>query len=105
MVGNVLVVPEVILAAATELDLLATRLEAAQALSAPATHVLPAGSEEVSWLSSGYFNRAASTFEPASAKGIAELRLAAETLRTQLAGYIAQDTVNAAATAVGLTAT
>ena len=105
MLGNVLVVPEVILAAATELDLLATRLEVVHHLSAPATHVLPQGSEEVSWLSAGYFNRAAATFEPASAKGIAELRLAAETLRTQLAGYIAQDVANAAATAVGLSAT
>lgn len=93
------VVPEIVLAAAAELDALAARLEATAALSGPLTHVLPAGSEEVSVLAAGYFNRAATTHDAAIAKTIAELHNAAATLRADVAGYVAEDLANAATVA------
>ncbi|MFE3100244.1 PE domain-containing protein [Nocardia tengchongensis] len=94
MVGHVLVQPEVILAAAMELDLLAERLAAAA--TAPATHVLPSGTEEVSFLAAAHFNTAALTHDRSVAQGILELHHAAATLRSQLAQYLAQDAMWAA---------
>ncbi|ATL64959.1 PE family protein [Nocardia terpenica] len=96
MVGHVLVQPEVVLAAAAELDLLAERLAAVSALSGPATHVLPSGTEEVSLLAATHFNQAAITHDQSVAQGILELHHAAATLRTQLAQYLAQDVVSGA---------
>lgn len=96
MVGHVLVQPEVVLAAALELDLLAERLAVAAGWSAPATHVLPSGTEEVSFLAAGHFNSAALSHDRAVAQGILELHHAAATLRSQLAQYLAQDAVRAA---------
>ena len=92
---HVLVDPAVILAAATELDLLAERLAAVGAGAIPVTHVAPSGGEEVSLLAAGFFNRAAGTFEFAHAKGILQLHHAAARLRLQLAEYIAQDALRA----------
>lgn len=96
MVGHVLVQPEVVLAAALELDLLAERLTAASTFSGPTTHVLPSGTEEVSLLAAAHFNQAALTHDRAVAQGILELHHAAATLRMQLAQYLAQDALRAA---------
>ncbi|MFD7843449.1 PE domain-containing protein [Nocardia sp. NPDC059764] len=96
MVGHVLVQPEVILAAALELDLLAERLAVAASAAAPATHVLPSGTEEVSFLAAAHFNTAALTHDRSVAQGILELHHAAATLRSQLAQYLALDAERAA---------
>ncbi|MEV6770959.1 PE family protein [Nocardia sp. NPDC051030] len=96
MVGHVLVQPEVVLAAALELDLLAERLAFASTSTAPATHVLPSGAEEVSFLAAAHFNHAALSHDRAIAQGVLELHHAAATLRSQLAQYLIQDTVRAA---------
>ncbi|RJO77074.1 PE family protein [Nocardia panacis] len=96
MVGNVLVSPEVILAAAAELDLVADRLAGIAALSGPATHVVPSGIDEVSLLAAGHFNNVAGTHDGSVAQAVLELHHAAATLRVQLAEYLAQDTVRAA---------
>lgn len=95
MVGHVLVQPEVVLAAAAELDLLADRLLAAATLSGPATHVLPSGVEEVSLLAAAHFNHAASTHDGAVGQAALELRHAAHTLRMQVAQHITGDVVRA----------
>lgn len=96
MVGLVNVQPEVILAAAAELDSLAERLTAASAFSGPATHIVPSGTEEVSFLAANHFNQAAVTHDQSAAQGILELHHAAATLRQQLAQYLAQDGARAA---------
>jgi hypothetical protein len=96
MVGLVNVQPEVILAAAAELDLLAERLTAASALSGPATHVVPAGAEEVSTMAAQHLNEGAFSHDRGVAQGILELHHAAATLRQQLAQYLAEDSVQAA---------
>ncbi|WP_024801308.1 PE family protein [Nocardia sp. BMG51109] len=96
MVG-MLISPELMLAAAAELDLLAERLMAASALSGPATHVLPSGCEEVSLLAAGHFNHAAATHDGAVAQGALELHHCAHTLRMQCASHLAGDAVQAAA--------
>lgn len=96
MVGLVSVTPEAVLAAAAELDLLAERLAAAATLTAPATHVLPSGMDEVSLLASNHFNRAAATHDGAVAQGILELHHAAAILRMQLATHIGEDVVRGA---------
>ncbi|GGK55345.1 PE domain-containing protein [Nocardia camponoti] len=103
MVGHVLIAPEIVLAAAAELDLLAERLAAAAMLAGPTTHVLPSGAEEVSLLAANHFNRAAATHDSAVAQGILELHHAAATLRAQLATNIGEDALHAATiTAAGL---
>lgn len=94
--SHVLVVPEVVLAAAAELDALADRLTATVATHAPATHVAASGSEEVSTLAAAHFNEHATAHEQVAATGIAELRNAATTLRTQVANYLGQDAEHAA---------
>jgi hypothetical protein len=96
MVGNVLVQPEVILAAAAELDLLAERLAGTATLSGPVTHVLPSGAEEVSLMAANHFNQAAVTHDNSIAQGILELHHAAAMLRQQVAQYAAQDAAHAA---------
>jgi len=93
---HVVVNPEIVLAAATELDLLADRLAGVAAVSGPATHVVPSGAEEVSVLAATHFNQVAVLQDQALAKGILELRNAAMTLRTQAAQYLGQDLANAA---------
>ncbi|GAD84961.1 PE family protein [Nocardia asteroides] len=97
MVGHVLITPEIVLAAAAELDLLAERLAVAAGLAGPTTHVLPSGAEEVSLLAAGHFNKAASTHDSSVAQGILELHHAAATLRTQLATNIVEDVAQGAA--------
>ncbi|ONM49139.1 PE family protein [Nocardia donostiensis] len=98
MIGHVDVTPELILAAAVELDLLADRLAGAAAISAPATHVIPSGADEASLLGAHHMNRGAATHDRAVAQGVLELHHAAATLRTQLAHYLAQDAASAAVT-------
>lgn len=95
MPGKVRLEPELVLAAAAELELLAQRLQAEVALLAPTTRVLPSGADEVSNLASGYFNRQAGTFEPAALRGIAELHNAASVLRNQVAQYVGHDFASA----------
>ncbi|NKY85547.1 PE family protein [Nocardia veterana] len=99
MVGLLGVQPEIVLAASAELDLLAERLTAATALSGPATHVVPAGSEEVSFAAAAHLNEGAISHDRAAAQAILELHHAAAILRQQLASYLAHDAVNAASTA------
>ncbi|WP_454194472.1 PE domain-containing protein [Nocardia sp. Marseille-Q1738] len=96
MVGHVLIAPEAILAAAAELDLVAERLAAAAAITAPATHVLPSGAEEVSFVSASHFNQGAMSHDRAVAQAILECHHAAATLRMQLAQHVAGDVVRAA---------
>jgi PE family len=93
---HVLVVPEIVLAAAAELDLLADRLAGVAATTGPATHVIPSGTEEVSILAATHFNQVATLQHQALGKGILELRNAANTLRTHVAQYLGQDLANAA---------
>ncbi|MEV0029207.1 PE family protein [Nocardia sp. NPDC050793] len=95
MVGHVSISPEIILAAAAELDLLAERLAAAAAVTGPATHVLPSGADEVSLLAAHHFNKAAATHDGSVAQGILELHHAAAVLRMQLATHVAEDVVKA----------
>ncbi|MFF3221323.1 PE domain-containing protein [Nocardia suismassiliense] len=97
MVGHVLVQPEVVLAAAAELDLLAERLAAAAALTAPATHVVPSGIDEVSLHAANHLNKGAATHDQAVAQGILELHHAAATLRSQLITHVGEDVVRAGA--------
>ncbi|NKY47162.1 PE family protein [Nocardia cerradoensis] len=99
MVGLLGVQPEVVLAASAELDLLAERLTAAAALSGPATHVVPAGAEEVSVAAATHLNEGALSHDRAAAQAILELHHAAAILRQQLASYLAEDAINAAGTA------
>ncbi|AHH14920.1 PE family protein [Nocardia nova] len=99
MVGLLGVQPEVVLAASAELDLLAERLAAASALSGPATHVIPAGAEEVSAMAATHLNEGALSHDRAVAQAILELHHAAAILRTQLASFIADDAIEAAGTA------
>ncbi|MEV5647901.1 PE family protein [Nocardia sp. NPDC052254] len=99
MVGLLGVQPEVVLAASAELDLLAERLAAASALSGPATHVVPAGAEEVSLMAATHLNEGAFSHDRAVAQAILELHHAAAILRQQLATFIADDAIQAAATA------
>ncbi|MBF6214215.1 PE family protein [Nocardia puris] len=96
MVGHVSITPELVLAAAAELDLLADRLAAAAAVTGPATHVLPSGADEVSLLAAQHFNRAAGTHDHAVAQGILELHHAANVLRFQLATNVAEDIAKSA---------
>lgn len=100
MIGNVDVTPEIILVAATELDLVAERLVGAAGLSAPATHILPSGADEASLLAAEHMNRAAGTHDHAVAQCALELHHCAATLRTQLAQYLAEDAVSAGITAL-----
>ena len=99
MVGLLGVQPEVVLAASAELDLLAERLAAASALSSPATHVIPAGAEEVSTMAAAHLNEGAFSHDHTVAQAILELNHAAAILRQQLATFIADDAIHAAATA------
>ncbi|MFF2086443.1 PE family protein [Nocardia sp. NPDC058176] len=96
MVGHISVTPEIVLAAAVELDLLADRLAAVAALAGPTTHVLPSGAEEVSLLAANHFNKAAGTHDAAIAQAILELHHAAATIRSQLSTHIGQDGVRGA---------
>lgn len=95
MVGLVNISPEAVLLAAAELDLLAERLAAASALSAPATHVVPSGVDEVSLLAAQHFNKAAITHDQSVGQLVLELHHAAATLRSQLATHIGEDIVKA----------
>ncbi|EOM76662.1 PE family protein [Rhodococcus rhodnii] len=88
--------PEALLLAATELDALAARLDTAAATANAAIRPLPPGSEEVSLLTARYFHTTAGSFTPAVARGTAELRATAATLRQQAAQYVAQDVATGA---------
>ncbi|MET7769201.1 PE domain-containing protein [Nocardia sp. NPDC005366] len=93
MVGLVNISPEAVLAAAAELDLLAERLGAAAAVTAPATHVIPSGAEEVSWIAAQHLNKGAITHDNSIANAQLQLHHAAAILRMQLATHIGEDTV------------
>lgn len=95
MVGHVSITPELILAAAAELDLLAERLATAATFAGPGTHVLPSGAEEVSLLAANHFNRAAGTHDTSVAQAILELHHAAAVLRVQLGTHVAEDVAKA----------
>ncbi|WP_028475998.1 PE domain-containing protein [Nocardia sp. CNY236] len=96
MAGHVLIAPDTILAAATELDLVAERLAAVAAATAPATHVVPAGAEEVSRLSARHLNTGATSHDRAIAQAILECHHAAATLRAQVTQHVAGDMARAA---------
>ncbi|WP_305093387.1 PE domain-containing protein [Prescottella sp. R16] len=102
MPDHVFVDPDVLVAAAAELDALAVRLQTVVAAATPALTVPPSGSEEVSVLAAGYFNRLAESFGPAAARGIEELTAAAATLRAQAAAYRDGDHTLGAALAAGM---
>ncbi|MGN2634892.1 PE domain-containing protein [Nocardia takedensis] len=95
MVGLVNITPEAVLLAAAELDLLAERLGIAAAVTAPATHVIPSGADEVSLHAANHFNRAAVTHDTSIANAQLQLHHAATILRMQLATHIGEDTVKA----------
>ncbi|NLE79804.1 MAG: PE family protein [Rhodococcus sp.] len=89
--------PEALLLAATELDMLAGRMQAAVTANSAAIQVIPSGTEEVSLHAARYFNTVTNTFMPAISQGIAELHATAATLRQQAAAYVAQDLAGGAA--------
>ncbi|WP_054811590.1 PE family protein [Nocardia arizonensis] len=95
MVGLVNISPEAVLLAASELDLLAERLGVAAALTAPATHVLPSGADEVSLHAANHLNKAAMSHDSSIANAQLQLHHAAAILRMQLATHIGEDTVKA----------
>ncbi|MEE2030740.1 ESX secretion-associated protein EspG [Rhodococcus chondri] len=66
MSEHLYVVPDVLIAAATELDALALRLEVAVRSADPALDVPPPGAEEVSRLVSRHFGGLAGSFRPAA---------------------------------------
>lgn len=102
MPGHVFVSPDALISAATQLEALAQRLQATVDTNAPALHMAPAGTEEVSVLAASYFNSVADSFLPSAATGIAQLWAAAATLRTQAAEYEGQDRSFGAALAAGM---
>lgn len=91
MPDHVFVDPDTLAAAAAELDALAGRLQATVSAASPVLTVAPAGSEEVSVLAAGYFNRLASSVGPVSALAVRELTVAAAMLRAQAAAYRDED--------------
>lgn len=95
--GRMLVVPEALVAAAAALDAIADQVQTAAQVHLPTLRLLPAGHEEVSTGVMGFHNIVVDSFETATATGIAELRQAAATLRTQAAAYAEQDAVSGAA--------
>jgi hypothetical protein len=102
MSEHVYVVPDALIAAATELDALAMRLEVAVRSADPALDVPPPGAEEVSRLVSRYFGGLAGSFRPAAAHGVEQIRELARTLRHQAQNYRDQDTSTAVALAQGM---
>lgn len=102
MSDHVFVDPDVLLAAAADLDALAARLQTTVAAATPALHVAPSGAEEVSVLAAGYFNRLAGSLGPAVARGVDELAAAAAMLRAQAAAYRDGDHALGASLAAGL---
>ncbi|WP_430335098.1 PE family protein [Rhodococcus sp. ACT016] len=102
MSDHVFVEPDVLLAAAAELDTLAARLQSTLTAATPALNVAPSGSEEVSVLAAGYFNRLAGSFGPAATQGIQELTTAAAMLRAQSAAYRDEDHTFGASLAAGM---
>ncbi|MCX0270237.1 PE family protein [Nocardia zapadnayensis] len=95
MIGNVDVTPELILAAAVELDLLADRLAGVAAATVPATYVVPSGADEASVHGAMHMNKAAATHQTSLAQAVLELHHTAAILRTQLAQYLVQDAASA----------
>ncbi|MEU4314785.1 PE family protein [Nocardia sp. NPDC024068] len=95
MIGNVDVTPELILAAAVELDLLADRLSGVAAATVPATYVAPSGADEASLHGAMHMNKGAATHQTSLAQAVLELHHTAAILRTQLAQYLAQDAASA----------
>ncbi|WP_236733898.1 PE family protein, partial [Prescottella equi] len=91
MSDHVYVDPDVLLAAAGEIEALVTRLQTSLAVHSPALNVAPSGAEEVSVLAAGYFNRLAGSFGAATSRGIEELAAAAAMLRAQAAAYREED--------------
>ncbi|MFC7450496.1 PE family protein [Rhodococcus daqingensis] len=102
MSGHVFVAPEALISAATQLEALAARLETTVNVNAPALHVAPAGTEEVSVMVASSFNSVADSFLPSAATGIAELRVAATTLRKHAAEYQNQDHTMSASLNAGM---
>ncbi|CAM3140457.1 PE family protein [Prescottella defluvii] len=102
MSDHVFVDPDVLLAAATELDALAVRLQVTLTATAPALTVAPSGTEEVSVMAAGYFNRLANSFSPAAGRGIEELTAAAAMLRAQAAAYRDEDRTIGTSLAAGM---
>jgi hypothetical protein len=100
--GHVFVSPDALLAAAAQLEAVAHRMQATLDASAPALHLSPAGTEEVSILTASHFNSIADSFLPSAATGIAELLGAAATLRKQAAEYEGQDHSFGTALAAGM---
>lgn len=91
MSDHVYVDPDVLLAAAGEIEALVTRLQTSLAVHSPALNVAPSGAEEVSVLAAGYFNRLSGSFGAAAGRGIEELIAAAAMLRAQAAAYREED--------------
>lgn len=92
---TVQITPELVLFAATELDLLAERLQTVGAATIPATFVAPSGAEEVSLLGAGHMNHGAGEHQASLAQAVLELHHSAAVLRTQLAEYLAEDATSA----------
>lgn len=101
MPGHLFVSPDALTAAATDLETLAQRLQTTVDSNAPALYMAPAGTEEVSVTAAAYFNSVADSFLPVAARGIAELRAAAVTLRRQAADYADLDDAFGASLAAG----
>ncbi|QBJ96673.1 PE family protein [Rhodococcus sp. ABRD24] len=102
MSDHVFVVPDVLVAAASELEAVAARLQTSLGLHGPALSVPPSGTEEVSILAAGYFNRLANSLTPAAGQGIQELIEAATVLRAQAAAYQSEDQTLGASLTTGM---
>lgn len=89
--AGIRVTPDMIRAAAADLDAAADRLDAAITLGVPLTHVLPSGADDVSLAVAGHLNEGAQTHDPASRQGVLEMRHAAQTLRDQAQKYDQHD--------------
>ncbi|KQU35812.1 MULTISPECIES: PE domain-containing protein [unclassified Rhodococcus (in: high G+C Gram-positive bacteria)] len=87
MPGHVLVDPEALLAAASELDAAAMRLASSLASASVALRPPPAGSDEVSALAARYFWSTAQSLDTSTSAAVTELRETAAALRVQAAAY------------------
>jgi hypothetical protein len=91
--------PEMLAAAATQLQSIGSTLAAQNAATAaPMTGLVPAAADEVSLLTAAQFARHAQTFQAVSAQAAAMHEMFVATLQTSSGSYAATEAANAAAT-------
>jgi hypothetical protein len=91
--------PEMLAAAASDLQLIGSSLAAQNAANAtPMAGVVPAAADEVSALTAAQFAGHAQTFQAVSAQAAAMHEMFVATLQTSAGSYAATEAANAAAT-------